>query len=112
MMGLWVDSTFVDVLHEIDPPVYRNPAEPDSFVYFLLDHDLAAVKIGWSLDPKRRRRELSRQFGRQLELLGQVKAGYDLERCLHKRFARYRVVGTREWYRSEIVGDLAAILDW
>jgi hypothetical protein len=81
-------------------------------VYFLLDREAAAVKIGWTLDPRRRRRDLSRKVGRELELLGELPAGYDLERCLHKRFARYRIAGTREWYSSEIIADVAAMLDW
>jgi len=78
-------------------------------VYFLLDAEAAQVKIGLTGNLQRRIADLSRQRGRTLELLGTLKAGYDMERCLHQRFRGYRREG-REWYSTEILPDVLELL--
>jgi hypothetical protein len=93
-------------------PLEEEPPLPacDTYVYFLLDHELGQVKIGWTLDVACRTRALSRQRGRKLDLLGSIEGDYNLERLLHARFANYRAPGTREWYSTEILPELQHLL--
>jgi hypothetical protein len=59
-------------------------------VYFLWNGK--HVKIGVSQDPESRLRELQTAVSRKLELLGWVRGGFELEKELHQRFARERII--------------------
>lgn len=77
------------------PPIEatKAPRRKASRVYFLRDGD--AVKIGHSVEPKKRRSQIS--TCRPLELLLTIPGGREREAALHKKFARYRIKG--EWFQ-------------
>lgn len=79
-------------------------------VYVVLDAEASQVKIGISANVPDRLRRLSRERGRQLELIGTMRGGYDLERAMHGRFRPYRRE-RYEWYSAEILGELTGLLD-
>lgn len=79
-------------------------------VYALLDPEACQIKIGWTKDVPRRQRDLERQRGRKLELLGTMTGGYNLERAMHGRFREHRREAN-EWYSSEIIRELVPLLD-
>lgn len=80
-----------------------------SHVYFLLDRVTCEIKIGYSTNLEQRVRDLCRERGRNLELLGSIRAGRHVEKMFHRRFAPYRRQG--EWFSSEIIGELAPLLE-
>lgn len=88
---------------------YRASEDEVRNVYFLLDREACQIKIGWTQNVKARIRDLTRQRGRPLELLGVLAGDYNLERAMHGRFRQWRVEG-REWYSSEIAADVLLIL--
>lgn len=80
-------------------------------VYFVLDREVCQIKVGYTRRSVAARvRELERKRGRKLELLGTLTGGYDLERAMHGRFREYRREG-HDWYGSEIIADVAALLE-
>jgi hypothetical protein len=104
------DPTFREVLHREDPPVWRDPAPCRHSVYFLIDREAAQVKIGYTSDVQRRVRDLSHERGNPLELAGEISGDSRFERILHERFRPYRIMGTREWYSTEIMRDIFLLL--
>lgn len=56
------------------------------------------VKAGVSRDIPARLRQLSRETGCQVGLIGAIKGGLDLERKIHKAMAPHRING--EWYHD------------
>lgn len=81
-----------------------------SRVYFILDPEACQIKIGYTegdVDDRLRAHEKKR--GHKLDLLGSLPGGYDLERAMHGRFRDYRREA-REWYSSEIIGEVAGLL--
>jgi hypothetical protein len=105
------DSTFHTVWRA--DPAYEEPVELEETilgrVYFALDAEVCQVKIGLTGNVARRLEELGGLRGRPVELLGTLKGGYDLERCLHQRFSPWRREG-REWYSTEILPDVLELL--
>lgn len=67
-----------------------------SQVYFIRSAD-GLVKIGTSSDVSKRLKALSTAHGANLELLGSVPGGHEIERAFHVRWAECRV--NREWFR-------------
>lgn len=65
-------------------------------VYFIRGRD--AIKIGFSLEPRLRLRELQTSHSEPLELLGIMDGNPDVERGLHERFAALRRSG--EWFEA------------
>lgn len=81
-------------------------------VYVLLDRAACQVKIGWTTrSVERRRQNIQSATGRKLELVGTMRGGIELERCLHRRFSDYLREGN-EWFSSEILADLLPLLDY
>jgi hypothetical protein len=82
-----------------------------SRVYFILDAPACQIKIGYAHtgDVAGRLAAHERKRGRKLDLLGSLPGGYDLERAMHGRFRDYRREA-REWYSSEIIGEVAGLL--
>jgi hypothetical protein len=66
-------------------------------VYFMLDKTAGSVKIGTSVDPKKRQKALQTGSTEPLILLGTIEGGRHVERDLHKRFHEYRIRG--EWFK-------------
>lgn len=106
-----ITRTETEALQNLEPREEPEPYDetPLTKVYFLLDADACQVKIGITGNLTQRIANLNSERGRKLDLLGTMTGGYDLERAMHGRFHRYRVEG-REWYSSEIVGELVPLL--
>jgi len=105
------DLTFTEVVRALEPEDEDDGYEPTRLerVYFLLDREACQIKIGWTRDLDRRKRQIEHERGRPMELLGVLPGGYDLERSMHAQFGAYRREG-REWYSSEIIGAIAPLL--
>jgi len=74
------------------------------FVYFVLNEDCRAIKIGRAKDLNKRIKALQTASPVPLKLLKSVqlsseKESHELEQSLHKRFSDFRMQG--EWFRSE-----------
>jgi len=66
-------------------------------VYFILARRSRAVKIGFSLGPENRFREIRSMSPEPLTLIGHTEGGPELERRLHKILKEERLHG--EWFR-------------
>lgn len=73
----------------------RLPAERRR-VYFVRSGNNGPIKIGCSLAPAVRLRELQREHDQPLHYIGSITGGFDVERALHRRFADLRISG--EWF--------------
>lgn len=67
-------------------------------IYFLKRDD-GAIKIGTTMNFHMRLSQLIEQHG-DLELLGVMAGGRDLEQWLHKQFGETRIYGNQEWFYS------------
>lgn len=67
------------------------------YVYLIACDDRSAAKIGWAVDPERRRRALQTGNPKRLVLLGFIPGTREDEQALHNRFSSAREVG--EWFR-------------
>lgn len=72
-------------------------ANEKTFVYFIVDWQRSAVKIGVSAKPDQRLREVQTGNPHPLELALIVPGGYALERRLHQQYAPIRLRG--EWFK-------------
>ncbi|MEP0874005.1 GIY-YIG nuclease family protein [Trichocoleus desertorum AS-A10] len=75
------------------------------FVYFILNEDSNAIKIGRAQDLAKRMKALQTSSPAKLKLIKsiQVKGGKDaqeLERSLHKQFSEIRLAG--EWFKVDV----------
>ncbi|MFJ3205871.1 GIY-YIG nuclease family protein [Streptomyces sp. NPDC086989] len=70
--------------------------EGDSYVYVIGSAGSTRVKIGTSIIPEKRLKELQTGNPDRLEVLWQTPGGRDLEAHLHQAFAAYRAGG--EWF--------------
>jgi Meiotically up-regulated gene 113 len=87
---------------------FMNTNTPFSFgvkggVYVIEAVGTNRVKIGYSLNPEKRIKELSTGCPFELQLVGCVKGTIEREKQLHCRFTKYRVNG--EWF--ELKGKLS-----
>ncbi len=67
------------------------------FVYFLACGDDGPIKIGHSVDPKKRLRSLQTAHHKKLSLLTWIEGSPDLEAFLHEHFSDERMRG--EWFK-------------
>lgn len=79
-------------------------AHATHFVYFILNEDSRAIKIGRAKDLRKRMKALQTSSPVSLKLLKSVqlsseKEAHELEHSLHKRFSDFRMEG--EWFRAE-----------
>lgn len=65
------------------------------FVYFMSDGEL--VKIGWSVSPEHRRKDIRHERKKEITLIAWFRAVRSDESCLHERHRHLRVEG--EWFR-------------
>ena len=73
------------------------------FVYFILNRDHNAVKIGMSHDPKERIKHLQKFMLDELEFLGCISCGENarkVEKELHRIFESSHIKG--EWFKYEL----------
>lgn len=78
-----------------------------SWVYFIESEGSSLIKIGYSISPEKRLKELQTSSPEALELLGTIPGGKAEEAELHKKFERHREHG--EWFRK--VPELATFID-
>ncbi|MFB7467285.1 GIY-YIG nuclease family protein [Streptomyces sp. NPDC056224] len=78
-----------------------------SYVYVIGSSGSAHVKIGTSISPEKRLKELQTGNPGRLELLWCTPGGRDLESALHKVFDEYRTEG--EWFDFREVQPVGAI---
>lgn len=71
-------------------------AVEDTYVYFIEAVGQGKVKIGFSSDVESRVRQLRTGSPYDLEIVGQVNGGADLEQLLHQKFSSYR--DDKEWF--------------
>lgn len=74
------------------------------FVYFILNEDSRAIKIGRARDLDKRMKALQTSSPAQLKLIKSVQLestqeAQELEKTLHRQFAEIRLTG--EWFRAE-----------
>ena len=74
---------------------WREEHEVDC-VYFIVDRDRQAVKIGVSCSPSKRLKALQTSNAHELELAAVMRGSYGLEQRLHVHYAQWRLTG--EWF--------------
>lgn len=87
-------------------PVESQPKR-ESWVYFIESKGSSLIKIGYSITPEKRLKDLQTSSPEALELLGTIPGGKAEEAELHKKFERHREHG--EWFRK--VPELATFID-
>jgi T5orf172 domain len=80
-------------------------ADVPGYVYFILNQDNQAIKIGFAKDVRKRLKALQTSSSCQLRLMGAIKTensltANTLEVSLHKRFNALRLSG--EWFRADL----------
>lgn len=81
----------------------------DGHVYIMQCGDLPRVKIGYSINPERRLRQLiTTGVPDDLRVIATIPGPPALERDYHRQFADYRVRG--EWFRYE--GEVKQWVEW
>jgi hypothetical protein len=68
-------------------------------VYFIKAETYGAIKVGSSVDPIKRLTELQVSSPDDLELLGVVSGGINIEKRFHRLFRKQHLRG--EWYKIE-----------
>lgn len=66
------------------------------FVYFVINDKNKICKIGFSLDPQKRLKQIQTGCPYPLRLYRQIEGTYELEKQLHKKFQQYKTNG--EWF--------------
>jgi len=111
---VWLRNTFGSPHKLVDPTTEPPPKVKPSkrrkrqvLVYFIKDGE--KIKIGSSVKPTQRERQLRTHT--PLPILATCSGGTKRERHLHKRFAHYRVSGTREWFwkNAELLAYIARL---
>lgn len=83
----------------------KETAKPPCYIYFILNYDSQAVKIGIAKNVKRRLASLQTSSPSKLELLGIIKTksvnnARKIEKLLHEKFAKNRIRG--EWFKANV----------
>lgn len=83
----------------------KETAKPPCYIYFILNYDSQAVKIGIAKNVKRRLASLQTSSPSKLELLGIIKTksvnnARKIEKLLHEKFAKNRIRG--EWFKTNV----------
>lgn len=65
-------------------------------IYFIRGEESGNIKIGYSIHPGKRRKDLQTAHYEDLEVIGLLHGSPSLEAELHERFGKYRIRG--EWY--------------
>ena len=83
----------------------KETAKPPCYIYFILNYDSQAVKIGIAKNVKRRLASLQTSSPSKLKLLGIIKTksvnnARKIEKSLHEKFAKNRIRG--EWFKANV----------
>ena len=106
----WVKSWASPTVKIVTPGKRTHSIEGDKlahqayFVYFILNEDSNAIKIGLAKDTAKRLKALQTSSPAKLKLIKTMqvdglKAAQELEQSLHKQFHEIRLSG--EWFRAE-----------
>jgi T5orf172 domain len=84
----------------------KEKSDTLAYVYFILNQDSKAVKIGFAKDVQKRLAALQTSSPNRLKILGSIKTescptAKFLERSLHQKFANLHING--EWFRVDAV---------
>ena len=98
----WMRGERVPPLPPLDRMFTSDPFDKkNGQIYFIRNGDL--VKIGFSINPKARLRDLQTSNGNTLELLHVTSGTRSDEASLHRRFKAHRRIG--EWFDAKPVID-------
>lgn len=83
----------------------KETAKPPCYIYFILNYDSQAVKIGIAKNVKRRLASLQTSSPSELELLSTIKTksvnnAREIEKSLHEKFDKNRIRG--EWFKANV----------
>lgn len=83
----------------------KQTAKPPCYVYFILNYDSEAIKIGMAKNVERRLDNLQTSSPSTLKLLSKIQAksvnkARELEQSLHRKFDKYRIRG--EWFKASV----------
>lgn len=83
----------------------KETAKPPCYIYFILNYDSQAVKIGIAKNVKRRLASLQTSSPSELELLSTIKTksvnnARKIEKSLHEKFDKNRIRG--EWFKANV----------
>lgn len=68
-------------------------------IYFIQERAGGPIKIGYSVNPKKRLAEIQTSHPQRLMLLATMDGGRSEELELHRRFGRFRTQG--EWFKDD-----------
>lgn len=75
------------------------PKEPKGYVYFIQGLCGGAIKVGYSVDPNKRLKELQTGYPDTLTILLMIPGTEQTEKTLHRQFESSRLKG--EWFRPD-----------
>lgn len=83
----------------LDKELKRPPKHPKGYVYFIQGECGGAIKIGYSVSPEKRLKELQTGYPDTLIVILMVPGDESTERALHRKFDASRLKG--EWFRPD-----------
>jgi hypothetical protein len=86
-------------LKEIDERAIKPQKRLKGYVYFIQGQCGGAIKIGFSVDPAKRLKELQTGYPDTLKILFMIPGDESTERALHRLFEGARLKG--EWFRPD-----------
>jgi hypothetical protein len=94
---VYLDACFTELFHRCLKEQIQDKSAK-SYVYFILDELNNAVKIGTTIDIKKRLSAIQCGQSQKLKLLKLVEGTYELELELHEKFVDFRISG--EWFKA------------
>ena len=79
-------------------------------IYFILNREKNNIKIGYSNNPNRRLINLQTSNSEKLELIYSFEGDIKLERIIHKKFKKYKILNEWFLFNNEIL-DFLIIFD-
>lgn len=77
-------------------------------IYFIEDSANKRIKVGYSVKPLQRLKDLQTGSSTKLVLLGDIEGSLQVETLLHKRFSPHRIQG--EWFTEEIKPECQTLI--
>jgi Meiotically up-regulated gene 113 len=86
------------------PTFFMPQTDSSGYVYCIYNRDMGVCKIGYSIDPMKRLKEIQTGFPYPLKLVWMQEGDTNYERELHNRFEHYRTYG--EWFKIAVLYKL------
>lgn len=83
----------------LDKSISRKRASHTGYVYFIQGQCGGAIKIGYSMNPTERLKELQTGYPDTLKILLIIPGDLNTEKALHRKFEGSRLKG--EWFRPD-----------